>query len=166
MPGFVCNFVQFRSTWCQVSRLAGGSLRNFEQNKWSDAADFAWRCGVHTPQRSLRSSMCSCAHSFIYFCFCFQVHYLEVMELCKNTLHCRIWPVVLTLDFNNIERVCKHISPHVSWLSILPSSFSAFGAPFQASGLVAGVLVTFLTHPLWLAKARMEMQAKEAEVCM
>ncbi|CDJ55988.1 mitochondrial carrier domain-containing protein, putative [Eimeria maxima] len=35
-----------------------------------------------------------------------------------------------------------------------------------ASGLVAGVLVTFLTHPLWLAKARMEMQAKEAEVCI
>ncbi|CDJ70502.1 mitochondrial carrier domain-containing protein, putative [Eimeria necatrix] len=35
---------------------------------------------------------------------------------------------------------------------------------FQASGLVAGVLVTCLTHPLWLAKARMEMQAKEAEV--
>ncbi|CDJ42821.1 mitochondrial carrier domain-containing protein, putative [Eimeria tenella] len=34
----------------------------------------------------------------------------------------------------------------------------------QASGLVAGVLVTCLTHPLWLAKARMEMQAKEAEV--
>ncbi|CDJ31319.1 mitochondrial carrier domain-containing protein, putative [Eimeria mitis] len=32
-----------------------------------------------------------------------------------------------------------------------------------ASGLVAGLFVTCLTHPLWLAKARMEMQAKEAE---
>ncbi|CDI86518.1 mitochondrial carrier domain-containing protein, putative [Eimeria praecox] len=32
-----------------------------------------------------------------------------------------------------------------------------------ASGLVAGLLVTCLTHPLWLAKARMEMQAKETE---
>ncbi|CDJ48810.1 mitochondrial carrier domain-containing protein, putative [Eimeria brunetti] len=34
-----------------------------------------------------------------------------------------------------------------------------------ASGLLAGLLVTCLTHPLWLAKARMEMQAKEAEAC-
>ncbi|KAL8445588.1 hypothetical protein Emag_005080 [Eimeria magna] len=33
-----------------------------------------------------------------------------------------------------------------------------------ASGLVSGVVVTGLTHPLWLAKARMEMQAKETQV--
>ncbi|XP_026190761.1 folate transporter 1, chloroplastic [Cyclospora cayetanensis] len=33
-----------------------------------------------------------------------------------------------------------------------------------ASGLLAGIVVTGLTHPLWLAKARMEMQAKETEV--
>ncbi|KAL8433696.1 hypothetical protein Efla_007437 [Eimeria flavescens] len=31
------------------------------------------------------------------------------------------------------------------------------------SGLLAGLGVTLLTHPLWLAKARMEMQAKETE---
>ncbi|KAL8270914.1 hypothetical protein Esti_005168 [Eimeria stiedai] len=33
-----------------------------------------------------------------------------------------------------------------------------------ASGLVSGVVVTGLTHPLWLAKARMEMQSKETQV--
>ncbi|KAL8447552.1 hypothetical protein Emed_004340 [Eimeria media] len=33
-----------------------------------------------------------------------------------------------------------------------------------ASGLVSGVVVTGLTHPLWLAKARMEMQAKETQL--
>lgn len=33
----------------------------------------------------------------------------------------------------------------------------------MASGLLAGAFVTGLTHPLWLVKARMEMQAKETE---
>ncbi|KAL8428679.1 hypothetical protein ACSSS7_007068 [Eimeria intestinalis] len=33
-----------------------------------------------------------------------------------------------------------------------------------ASGLVSGIAVTGLTHPLWLAKARMEMQAKETHL--
>lgn len=50
--------------------------------------------------------------------------------------------------------ICNLLAAHLFFLFLL----------FQASGLVAGVLVTCLTHPLWLAKARMEMQAKEAEV--